>query len=45
LACGHPRVDASNVEELIEKGCRRLMPAPSQSFAALEKGLKASGRK
>jgi len=45
VAGGHPHVDASNVEKLIEKGCRRLMPAPSQSFAALEKGLKASGRK
>ena len=45
VVCGHPHVDASNVEELIEKGFRWLMPAPSQSFAALEKGLKAAGRK
>ena len=45
VPCGHPHVDANNVEELIEKGFRWLMPAPSQSFAALEKGLKASGRK
>jgi len=33
------------MSRLIEKGFRWLMPPPSQSFAALEKGLKASGRK
>jgi len=33
------------MSRLIEKGCRWLMPAPSQSFAALQKGLAASGRK
>src|SRR5216684_673770 len=45
VPCGHPHVDSSNVEQLLEKGFRWLMPAPSQSFAALDKGLKASGRK
>ncbi len=45
VPCGHPHVDSSNVEELLEKGFRWLMPAPSQSFGALDKGLKASGRK
>src|SRR5712692_5856031 len=45
MPCGHPHVDANNVEKLVEKGFRWLMPAPSQSFAALEKGLKAAGRK
>ena len=35
----------NNVEKLVEKGFRWLMPAPSQSFAALQKGLAASGRK
>ena len=45
VPCGHPHVDSNNVEELIEKGFRWLMPAPSQSFAALQKGLTASGRK
>ena len=45
VPCGHPHVDANNVEQLVEKGFRWLMPAPSQSFAALEKGLKAAGRK
>ena len=39
------RLDGNNVEELIEKGFRWLMPAPSQSFAALDKGLRAAGRK
>jgi 4-hydroxy-2-oxoheptanedioate aldolase len=45
VPCGHPHVDSNNVEKLIEKGFRWLMPAPSQSFAALEKGLKAAGRR
>jgi len=37
--------DALAMTLLVEKGFRWLMPAPSQSFAPLEKGLKASGRK
>jgi 4-hydroxy-2-oxoheptanedioate aldolase len=45
IPCGHPHVDANNVETLVEKGFRWLMPAPAQSFAALQKGLAASGRK
>jgi 4-hydroxy-2-oxoheptanedioate aldolase len=45
VPCGHPHVDNNNVELLLEKGFRWLMPAPAQSFAALEKGLKAAGRK
>src|SRR5204862_7993194 len=45
IPCGHPYVDANTIEELLEKGFRWLMPAPSQSFAALQKGLKAAGRK
>jgi 4-hydroxy-2-oxoheptanedioate aldolase len=45
VPCGHPHVDSNNVEALIEKGFRWLMPAPAQSFAALQKGLAACGRK
>src|SRR5271155_1321737 len=44
VACGHPHVDAKNIETLLEKGFRYLMPAPVYSFAALELGRKASGR-
>jgi len=44
VPCGHPHVDSGNVEAILKKGFRWLMPAPTQSFAALEKGLKASGR-
>ena len=44
VICGHPHVDAKNVETLLAKGFRWLMAAPGYSFAALEKGLKASGR-
>ena len=40
VPCGHPHVEANNVEKLVEKGFRWLMPAPTQSFAALEKGLR-----
>ena len=44
VICGHPHVDSGNVEALLEKGFRWLMPAPTQSFAALERGRKISGR-
>ena len=44
VICGHPHVDSKNVETLLAKGFRWLMAAPTYSFAALEKGLKASGR-
>jgi 4-hydroxy-2-oxoheptanedioate aldolase len=44
VPCGHPHVEARNVEGLLEQGFRFLMPGVVQSFAALEKGLKASGR-
>ena len=41
VACGHPHVDSKNIEALIEKGFRYLMPGPIYSFAALEMGRKA----
>ncbi len=44
VACGHPHVDSNNIESLLEKGFRYLMPAPVYSFATLELGRKASGR-
>lgn len=44
VPCGHPHVDTRNVEELIERGFRWLMPAPVTSYAALEMGRKKSGR-
>jgi 4-hydroxy-2-oxoheptanedioate aldolase len=44
VPCGHPHVDAKNVEGLIAQGFRWLMPSPVQSFAALELGRRASGR-
>jgi 4-hydroxy-2-oxoheptanedioate aldolase len=44
VACGHPHVDSKNVEALVEKGFRYLMPAPVYSFGALELGRKAAGR-
>jgi 4-hydroxy-2-oxoheptanedioate aldolase len=44
VACGHPHVDTKNVERLVEKGFRYLMPAPVTSFAALDMGRKAAGR-
>ena len=44
VPCGHPHVDSSNVETVLNKGFRWLMPAPTQSFAALERGRKVSGR-
>ena len=44
VVCGHPHVDTSNVERLLEQGYRWLMPGPTRSFAALELGRKAAGR-
>jgi 4-hydroxy-2-oxoheptanedioate aldolase len=44
VVCGHPHVNAKNVDECLAKGYRFLMAAPTQSFAALEKGLKGCGR-
>src|SRR6266699_4024075 len=44
VACGHPHVDSKNIETLLEKGFRYLMPAPVYSYAALELGRKAAGR-
>jgi len=44
VPCGHPHVDAGNVERLLDQGFRWLMPAPTRSFAALERGRKAAGR-
>ena len=45
VPCGHPHVDSGNVESLLEKGFRWLMPGPAQSVAALDKGLRAAGRR
>ena len=45
VVCGHPHVDAKNVESLLTQGFRWLMPGPTYSFAGLEKGLQASGRR
>ena len=44
VVCGHPHVDARNIEALLVQGFRWLMPGPTYSFVGLEKGLKAAGR-
>jgi len=44
VPCGHPHVSTKNVDEVLAKGFRRLMPARTQSFGALEPELKACGR-
>lgn len=41
---GHPHVDTSNVERVLSEGYTFLMPAPVRTYAALETGLKLSGR-
>ena len=40
VPCGHPHVDARNVERLLEQGFRWLMASPERSFTALELGRK-----
>jgi 4-hydroxy-2-oxoheptanedioate aldolase len=44
VVCGHPHVDHGNVEMLVEKGFRWLMPQPEQSLRALERGRAVAGR-
>ena len=44
VACGHPHVEADNVEEVVAQGFKWLMPRPARSNAVLDKGLKLSGR-
>ncbi len=44
VPCGHPHVDAGNVERLLGEGYRFLMAAPIRSYASLEKGRQLTGR-
>jgi 4-hydroxy-2-oxoheptanedioate aldolase len=44
VVVGHPHVDQSNVQRVLDEGYRFLMPAPERTFKALEAGLAASGR-
>ena len=44
VPCGHPHVDASNVEHLLEQGFRWLMATPERSFNALRLGREAANR-
>jgi 4-hydroxy-2-oxoheptanedioate aldolase len=44
VVCGHPHVDASNVERTLEMGFRWLMASPERSFNALQLGRKAAQR-
>ncbi len=44
VPCGHPHVEADNVEEVVAQGFRWLMPRPTRSNAVLDKALKLSGR-
>lgn len=44
VPCGHPHVDAGNVDGLMDRGFRWLMPAPVMSFPALNKGREKAGR-
>ena len=41
---GHPHVDGSNVERVLDEGYRFLMPAPVRSYGALEAGRRWRGR-
>ena len=41
---GHPHVDNSNVQRVLDEGYRFLMTAPVRTYSALEAGLQLSGR-
>ena len=45
VPCGHPHVDAANVEGLVAKGFRWLMAPPALDYSALQKGRKAVAAK
>jgi 4-hydroxy-2-oxoheptanedioate aldolase len=44
VPCGHPHVDAGNVERLLDQGFRWLMPGAVRTYPALELGRKLSTR-
>src|SRR5579859_4439327 len=44
VVCGHPHVDASNVERILDMGFRWLMASPERTFNALQLGRKAAQR-
>jgi 4-hydroxy-2-oxoheptanedioate aldolase len=44
VVCGHPHVDAGNVERLLDQGFRWLMASPERSFNALQVGRAAAQR-
>jgi 4-hydroxy-2-oxoheptanedioate aldolase len=44
VACGHPHVEADNVDEVVAQGFKWLMPRPARTNAVLDKALKLSGR-
>lgn len=44
VVCGHPHVGMDNVQHLVEKGYRFLMAASTQTYPALEMGMKLAGR-
>ena len=44
VVCGHPHVDAKNVEALLEQGFRWLMPSPVTTYPGLKRGRIAAGR-
>jgi 4-hydroxy-2-oxoheptanedioate aldolase len=45
VVVGHPHVDATNVERVLQEGYTFLMAAPVRNFAALDKGRQLAGRK
>ena len=44
VPCGHPHVEAHNMEQVLGEGYRFLMAAPVRSFAVLEACRKKLGR-
>ncbi|MDE2515764.1 MAG: hypothetical protein KGL12_07050 [Rhodospirillales bacterium] len=45
VVCGHPHVDADNVESLVARGFRWLMAPPALDYSALRKGRAAVAAK
>ena len=44
IPCGHPHVDAANVERVVQEGYRFIMAAPTRSYATMTEARRLTGR-
>ncbi len=44
IPCGHPHVDTSNVERVVQQGYRFMMAAPTRTYPTLNEARRLTGR-